>query len=59
MKLNIFQVLFIIGLFSTIVTYDTNSNEQTLKEVPLDIDDLIKTNGYLNSGKLLFLILEF
>ncbi len=59
MKLNIFQVLFIIGLFSTIVTYDTNSNEQTLKEVSLDNDDLIKRNGYLNSGKWLFLILEF
>jgi len=51
MKLNIFQVLFIIGLFSTIVTYDTNSNEQTLKEVSLDNDDFIKRNGYLNSGK--------
>ena len=57
MKLNIFQVLFIIGLFSTIVTYDTNSNEQTLKEVPLYIDDLIKRNAYLNSGK--FFILGF
>ena len=57
MKLNIFQVLFIIGLFSTIVTYDTNSSEQTLKEVPLDKDALIKRNAYLNLGKLVFLIL--
>jgi hypothetical protein len=57
MELNIFQVLFIIGLFSAVVTFDTNSNEQTLKEVPLDKDDLIKRNAYLNLGKLVFLIL--